>query len=128
VRRIAPRRGAWLIAAGRVALGAAVLGAPEQVTARWLGEANAELPAVGDLARSLGARDLALGIISLKTLDDPTIGPRVQMLCALVDAADVLATVIARKSLPSKGLYGTVAIAGVAAGAGVYFSRKLAHA
>jgi hypothetical protein len=126
MRRIAPRRGAWLIAAGRVALGAAVLGAPERVTARWLGEDNAELPVVGDLARSLGARDLALGIVSLRTLDDPALGPRVQLLCALVDAADVLATVLARKSLPCKGLYGTVAIAGVAAGAGVYFSRKLA--
>ncbi len=128
MRRIAPRRGAWLIAAGRVALGAAVLAAPEQVTARWLGQDNAELPVVGDLARSLGARDLALGIITLKTLDDSTIGPRMQMLCALVDAADVLATVAARNSLPRKGLYGTVAIASVAAGAGVHFSRKLAHA
>jgi hypothetical protein len=128
MRRIGPRRGAWLIAAGRVALGVAVLGAPEQVTARWLGEDNSKLPAVGDLARSLGARDLALGVITLKTLEDPVIGPRVQVLCALVDATDVLATVIARNSLPRKGLYGTVAIASAAAGAGLYFSRKLAHA
>jgi hypothetical protein len=40
----------------------------------------------------------------------------------------VLATVIARGSLPRKGLYGTVAIAGAAAGAGFYLSHKLAHA
>jgi hypothetical protein len=126
--RIAPRRGAWLIAAGRVVLGVAVLTAPEQVTARWLGDGNAELPVVGDLARSLGARDLALGIVTLQTLDDPVIGPRAQLLCALVDAADVLATLIARKSLPRKGLYGTVAIASAAAGAGAYFSRRLERA
>ena len=125
--RVGPRQGAWLIAAGRVALGVAVLAAPEQVTARWLGEDNAELPVVGDLARSLGARDLALGIVALRTLDDPVNGPRVQLLCALVDAADVLATVIARRSLPRKGLYGTVAIAGVAAGAGLYCARELAR-
>jgi hypothetical protein len=125
--RITPRRGAWLIAVGRVALGVAVLAAPEQVTERWLGRDNAKLPAVADLARSLGARDLALGIITLQTLEDPGIGPRVQMLCALVDSADVLATVVARASLPRKGLYGTVAIASVAAGAGAYFSRKLAQ-
>jgi hypothetical protein len=67
-------------------------------------------------------------VITLKTLEDPVIGPRVQVLCALVDATDVLATVIARNSLPRKGLYGTVAIASAAAGAGLYFSRKLAHA
>jgi hypothetical protein len=128
LRSIDPRRGAWLIAAGRVALGAAVLAAPKQVTARWLGEDNAELPVVGDLARSLGARDLALGIATLQTLDDPVGGPRVQLLCALADAADVLATVLARSSLPRKGVYGTVAIAGAAAVGGLYCSHKLAHA
>jgi hypothetical protein len=127
VRGIAPRRGAWLIAAGRIALGVGVLAAPKQVTARWLGEQNAELPVVGDLARSLGARDLALGLVSLRTLDDAVLGPRVQALCALVDVADVLATVLARASLPRKGLYGTVAVAGATAGAGFYFSHKLAH-
>ena len=62
VPRIGPRRGAWLLAAGRVALGVAVLAAPEQVTSRWLGQDNAELPVVGDLgalARRArpGARD-----------------------------------------------------------------------
>jgi hypothetical protein len=51
----------------------------------------------------------------------------VQLACALVDSVDVLATVIARASLPRKGLYGTVAVAGAAAGAGFYFSHTLAH-
>jgi len=117
-----------LLAAGRAALGVAVLAAPERVTARWLGEGNAQLPVVGDLARSLGARDLALGLATLQTLDAPVTGPRVQLLCALVDAADVLATVLARASLPRSGLYGTVALAGAAAGAGLCFSHELAHA
>ncbi len=123
-----PRRGAWLLAAGRTALGVAVLAAPEQVTSRWLGEGNAELPVVGDLARSLGARDLALGLVTLQTLDDPLLGPRVQLLCALVDSADAVATVLARASLPRKGVLGTVLLAGTAAGAGFYFSHRLAHA
>jgi hypothetical protein len=128
VRGISPRRGAFLLAAGRVALGAVVLGAPEQVTARWLGEENATLPVVGDLARSLGVRDLALGLATLKTLDDPAVGPLVQALCAIVDSVDTLATIIARDSLPRKGVVGTVAIAGAAAAAGFYCSHRLAHA
>ncbi len=127
MRRISPRRGALLLAAGRACLGVAVLAAPEQVTARWLGQDNAQLPVVGDLARSLGARDLALGIAALQTLDDPVSGPRVQLACAVVDLADVIATIIARASLPRKGLFGTVAIAGAAAGAGLHFSHRLAH-
>jgi hypothetical protein len=123
-----PRRGAWLLAAGRAALGVAVLAAPERVTSRWLGEANAQLPVVRDLARSLGARDLALGLATLQTIDDPVVGPRVQLLCALVDSADTLATIIARAAVPRKGVIGTVAIAGASAGAGFYFSHRLAHA
>jgi hypothetical protein len=123
-----PRRGALLLAAGRSALGVAVLAAPEQVTGRWLGEANAQLPVVGDLARSLGARDLALGLAVLQTLDDAALGPRIQALCALVDGVDVLATVLAREQLPRKGVLGTVAIAGASAAAGLYFSHRLAHA
>lgn len=124
---LSPRRGAFLLAAGRAALGVAVLAAPEQVTARWLGQQSAELPVVGDLARSLGARDLALGIATLKTLDDPA-GPYVQAACAVVDSVDVLATIIARDALPRKGVLGTVVVAGAAAAAGFYFSHRLAHA
>jgi hypothetical protein len=109
-------------------LGVAVLAAPEQVTSGWLGPENARLPVVGDLARSLGARDLALGIATLQTLDDPVVGPRVQALCALADSVDTLATILARASLPRRGVLGTVAIAGASAAAGFYFSHRLAHA
>jgi len=125
---MSPRRGAWLLAAGRTALGSVILAAPEQVTAHWLGESNAKLPIVGDLARSLGVRDLALGVITLQTLDDPVLGPRVQLLCAVADSVDALATVLARSSLPRKGTIGTVAVASLAATAGFYFSHRLAHA
>jgi hypothetical protein len=125
---VSPRRGAWLLAAGRTALGVAVLAAPERVTAGWLGRRQAAMPVVGDLARSLGARDLALGILTLQTLGDPVIGPRVQAVCAAVDSADVLATIIAREALPRKGVIGTVAVAGAAALTGFYFSHRLAHA
>jgi hypothetical protein len=123
-----PRRGALLLAAGRAALGVAVLIAPERVTARWLGEQNARLPVVGDLARSLGARDVALGIAALQTLDDPVGGPRIQAACAVVDTVDVLATVLARKALPRAGVLATVAVASAAAGAGFLLSHRLAHA
>jgi hypothetical protein len=124
----ASRRGALLLAAGRAALGAGILAAPGKITGHWLGEANAELPVVGDLARSLAIRDLALGLITLQTLDDPVVGPRVQFLCACADSVDALATIIARKHLPRTGVIGTVAIAGASAGVGFYFAHRLAHA
>ena len=72
-----PRRLAGLLAVGRVALGTAVLLAPEQVTSRWLGD-HARHPAVRYLAHSLGARDVALGALALSTLADGRHAAQVQ--------------------------------------------------
>jgi hypothetical protein len=121
-----PRRGALALAAARVTLGVAVLVAPERVTARWLGT-HASHPAVRYLARSLGVRDLALGLLVLGTLGDRERGPRAQAACAVVDSVDALATVAARSELPRAGMAGTIAVAGAAAGAGFLFSHRLAH-
>jgi hypothetical protein len=122
------RRGALLLAAGRVVLGSAVMGAPEKVAGRWLGERNAALRVVGDLARGLAIRDIALGFAALQTIDDPVAGPRIQAAAAAADVVDVAATVIARDGLPLRGVVGTVLIAGGAAAAGFYFAHVLAHA
>jgi len=122
------RRGALLLAAGRVVLGSAVMVAPERVTGRWLGERNAALPVVGDLARGLAIRDIALGLAALQTVDDPVAGPRIQAAAAAADLVDAGATFIAREHLPLKGVLGTVVIAGGAAAAGLYFAHVLAHA
>jgi hypothetical protein len=120
------RRGAWALAAGRVALGVAVLAAPEKVTGRWLG-GHASHPVVRYLARSLGARDVALGMLVLWTLDDDELGPRAQAACAVVDSVDALATVAVRSDLPSSAVAGVAVVAGGAAGAGFLFSHRMAH-
>jgi hypothetical protein len=120
------RRGAWALAAGRVALGVAVLAAPEKVTSRWLG-GHAGAPVVRYLARSLGARDVALGMLVLWTLDDGELGPRAQAACAVVDSVDALATLAVRTELPPAGIAGVAVVAGGAAGAGFLFSHRLAH-
>jgi hypothetical protein len=97
------------------------------VTSRWLG-GHAEHPAVRYLARSLGARDLALGVLALQTLGDARVGPRVQAAAAFADALDALATIAARSELPVVGAIGTVAVAGASAAAGFYCAHRLAHA
>ncbi len=118
------RRAAWMLASGRAVLGAAILAAPERVTAGWLGS-HAATPTVRHLARMLGARDLALGLAALKTLDDASAGPLVQAACGLADTVDTFATIAARRELPRAGVIGTVAIAGAAAGACFYFAASL---
>ena len=59
--------------------------------------------------RSIGVRDLVLGMIALHTLDHPEVGPRWQATCAVVDTVDLLATGAARKDLPAAGVAGTAA-------------------
>jgi acetyl esterase/lipase len=124
---VSPRRAVGLLAVGRTALGAGVLVAPEAVTSRWLGD-NASHPAVRYLARSLGARDLALGVLALCTLDDARVAPQVTVACAVADSVDALATIAARAELPAAGAIGTVVVAGGAAVAGFYLAQALTNA
>ena len=119
-----PRKGARVLAIGRATFGAALLFVPEKVAKGWLGE-YAERPAVHALVRSIGVRDVVLGMIALHTLDHPEVGPRWQATCAVVDTVDLLATGAARKDLPAAGVAGTALVAGGAAAAGFYFSRAL---
>jgi hypothetical protein len=120
-----PRRAAGALAVGRIALGVAVLGAPEEVTSRWLG-GHARHPIVRYLARSLGVRDVALGALALASLRDGSSAAQAQLACAAADAVDALATVAARSELPALGALGTVAVAGAAAAGELALARRLA--
>jgi hypothetical protein len=120
-----PRLGARVLAGGRVVFGAALLVAPRQVGGSWLGKEYAERPAVRALARSIGIRDLVLGMIALHTVDHPDVGPRWLATCAVVDSVDLAATVAARSDLPKAGVAGTALVAGGAAAAGFYLARAL---
>ena len=77
------------------------------------------------LARSLGARDLALGALALLTVDRPGLASPVQAACALVDGVDAVASARAAAALPRRGVIGTVLIAGGAALAGATLARRL---
>jgi hypothetical protein len=94
------RRAAQAIAWGRVGLGSAALVAPLVVTRPWVGGA-AGTPAARLLARTLGGRDLALGIGTLRALSrsDEEARPWVA-LAGVSDAVDALATVVAFAWLP----------------------------
>jgi hypothetical protein len=121
---VSPRQGARALAIGRTVFGAALLIVPERVAKGWLG-GYAERPAVHALVRSVGVRDVVLGMIALHTLDHPEVGPRWQATCAVVDTVDLLATGAARNDLPAAGVAGTAAVAGGAAAASFYFAHAL---
>ncbi len=107
---------ARLVAAGRIGFGAALILAPQRVSARWVGP-DARHAGVHVLARGLGARDLALGAGALVV---PKAQLRPWVTAAIVaDTADLVATLAAGNSLPLTGrmLVGALAAGGAGLGA-----------
>lgn len=104
---------ARLLSFSRVLVGGAAVIAPRRFARLWTGEEN--MQTTGTMAmRSLGARDVAIGLGTLRALDGE--GP-VRMWLetqALVDASDVFSTVTSFRSLP--GLRRLVAVASAATG------------
>jgi hypothetical protein len=98
------------LAAARVALGAALLVAPGTIGGAWVGDA-ATSRQVKVLARALGARDLALGLGTLRALRDGTeVASWVQM-SVLADGVDAVATIAAIGPIGARKALPTVAIA-----------------
>jgi len=96
-----PRRLAQLIAVGRIGIGCTALVAPTLMTRPWIGDAAAS-PDARLLARTMGGRDLALGIGTLRALgvDDAEARPWVA-LAGMADAVDATVTIAAFGRLPS---------------------------
>ena len=115
------RRGAWAVAAGRVALGLTALAWPSIPARPWVG-ATADEVSVRVFGRALGARDLALGAGALVALQRQAAepGPASAWVAAgaLSDALDVAASLSSWGGLPRTTRWLVVASAGGAALAG----------
>ena len=106
---------AQALGAGRAALGAALLLAPDLVTSRWVGDTG---EASRVLARGLGARDVVIGVGTVA-------GGREWVIAGVgADLADLYASGSA-STIPRGGRLGTVALAGGAALLGAWLARAL---
>jgi hypothetical protein len=101
---------AQLIAWGRVGLGVSAIAAPTLLARPWIG-AEAGTSGSRMLARTMGGRDLALGLGALRALQvsDEEARPWVA-LGGMADAVDALATVLAFGSLPRRTRWGILAL------------------
>ena len=95
-----PRLLAQSVAFGRIGIGCTALVAPTLMTRPWIGPA-AESPKARLLARTMGGRDLALGIGTLRALsvNDAEARPWVA-LAGMADAVDAAVTIFAFRRLP----------------------------
>lgn len=100
------------LALGRVALGAALIVAPERIARSWIGPAGTER-SVEVMARAVGIRDVAIGVGGAAALLSKSGSARDWMLAAAAaDTGDLVATLLARDVVPANG----VAAVGVLAG------------
>jgi hypothetical protein len=115
---------ARVMAAGRLAIGAALLAAPRLSLGMWLGR-DAATPSLAPVGRALGAREVLLGALALHVLDRPSVGPRLLRALAVCDAVDLLATLAAGRALPAPGRVLIVAMAGAGAAGQTWAAGQL---
>lgn len=112
------------LAAGRVAVGAALVLVPALAARGWAGP-EASRPATKVFLRALGIRDLALGIGTLRALErgeDPVPWARYG---AAADGVDAAATLLGYRSLAPRGRFAVLLLAAGAAVAGAIAAENL---
>jgi hypothetical protein len=112
------------LAYGRMAIGVALLLKPKLVTGGWLGPV-ADTPGGKVLALTFGARDLAVGAGTAYALHTGTAVRPWLVAGTFTDVVDAVTTLAARRSLPSPGALGTIALASAGTAIGVYTARAL---
>ncbi len=115
---------ARLFALGRVAIGTAMVVAPEKIGATWVGRL-AERPGAQLLTSAVGARDIALGAGLLATASDGDSARPWILGAALGDLVDLVATVRARDDVPDQSVIGIAALAGGSALTGLWLAAAL---
>lgn len=115
---------ARLQAYGRVALGGGLVVAPGFVAGGWVGGV-ADKREGQALASGLGARDLALALGALRALSNGHGAAPWLRAGVIADAADLVATLRARDSLPPLAVPVVAAIAGGSVLLGAYLQSAL---
>lgn len=112
------------LALGRLALGGGLTVAPGLAARPWIGS-DASSTGAKVLGAGFGARDVAIGAGLWHALESGADARPWLLAGAAGDAADLLATMAARRSLPLLGRVGVCAIAASGAALSVWAARQL---
>jgi hypothetical protein len=113
------------LAAGRLAIGVAMMASPKLAMGGWIGKGESERPSVDVVTRAFGAREVLLGALALHVAETPA-GPRLLQALAACDATDLTLTILRRNDLPRSALPAMVALAGGATVTQLWASRAAA--
>ena len=119
-----PRDAATALARGRIAIGAAALAASGPGGRVMFGR-DGSGPGMKTLIRMLGGRDLVLGLGVVIALDRGAPVRGWLEAGAVADTVDLVACVLARDEMPRAAYINTLVLAGGAALAGLWLSRRL---
>lgn len=112
------RQALRFVAAGRVAIGVAMLAAPRRATAQWLGPDTGS-GAASVLARAFGAREIAVGAGTLWALDRGDAMRPWVMAGVVSDGLDTVAAVLGAPRLGLRRFITTTGVAAAATAVGV---------
>lgn len=113
------------LALGRLGLGAVLTVTPGLVGRLWVGPDGATTGAKV-VGAGFGARDVAIGAGLWHALESGGDARSWLLAGAAGDAADLAATLLARRSLPLLGRVGVAAVAATGAGVSVWAARQVA--
>lgn len=116
---------AFGLSGARVLIGIGALAFPALPATPWVGHEEASRPAVRLFARTLGGRDLALGLGALLALRERAPARSWIGAGALADLGDTAATLLAFPTLPRRARVGVLAITTSAALLGAWCAPKL---
>lgn len=119
-----PRTLAVVQAAGRIALGTALMAMPARTARAWVGR-DARRPGVQVVAAGMGARDAGIGLGTLMAVRRGAGAAGWIRAGVLADAVDFAATLRARDALPAPAVVGVGALAAGSAVLGAYLQATL---
>jgi hypothetical protein len=122
---VSPLAVARAVSAGRLGLGLVMMASPKLAMSKWVGEDEAQRPAMDLVTRAFGAREVLLGFLALHVADRPGVGKRTLGALALCDLTDLTVTVAHRESLPKAAVPMMAAVAGGAFASQLWASREL---
>ena len=114
------------LAINRIAFGASLIALPALAGPTGIGAVAAGRPGARLLARATGARDLALGIGALRSMDDARSSRRWFQAHAISDGVDFAATLAAGRDLPTAPRLFALAAAGGSTAIALAYSRAIA--
>jgi len=112
-----------LLCWGRVGLGVVAMAAPRLPARPWVGD-DADRPSVKLLSRSMGARDLAIGLGGVVALREGMPARRWIQAGAICDAMDMVGTLIHFRSLPRLGRLFVLAVTSSSLGLSAHLARR----